>query len=422
MHRTAQYVIKPNHPVYQEFDRLAFAARKLRNSLLYDYRQAFFNKDTKMPSEGVMRKERGKNNCSLWRALPAKLSREVSRGLDREWKSYWAKRKNGDERVRIPGYKRGNARSVVTWSVDAINKPRNGYLRLTGINETLVPLPVKLKRIKEVRLVPRMDYFVLEIVYVVKDNCVERVEGIDAGLDFGVNNFATVACDNVDSEPLIVCGRYVKSVNQWANKETSRLKTLLPRRHDHEWKQVPSSKRIKRIWDKRNRRVKAWIHWATKQIVTYCLKNNVKRLIVGWNPGWKGLSSKDNTLGKRGNQNFRCLPMRRFLEVLKYKLAEHGVSLVETEESYTSKTSVLDGELPFKREVYAAKRVKRGLLTGPVGVLNADVNASAQIVRKCNPKAFHWAKGLEGKAGLFSPVMVKYNRRLPSEKSIQNTR
>ncbi|MGD1714952.1 hypothetical protein [Dapis sp. BLCC M172] len=54
--------------------------------------------------------------------------------------------------------------------------------------------------------------------------------------------------------------------------------------------------------------------------------------------------------------------------------------MIETEESYTSKTSALDQEPPIKHETYGGKRVKRGLFLSATGiVINADINGSLQI-------------------------------------------
>ncbi|WP_375340749.1 hypothetical protein [Okeania sp. SIO2C9] len=53
---------------------------------------------------------------------------------------------------------------------------------------------------------------------------------------------------------------------------------------------------------------------------------------------------------------------------------------METEESYTSKTSAVDLEEPIKRETYGGKRVQRGLFRSATGiVINADINSSLQI-------------------------------------------
>ncbi|NEO55854.1 MAG: hypothetical protein F6K54_23960 [Okeania sp. SIO3B5] len=46
-----------------------------------------------------------------------------------------------------------------------------------------------------------------------------------------------------------------------------------------------------------------------------------------------------------------------------YKCQLAGIKVIETEESYTSKTSALDLEQPMKHETYRGKRVKRGFQT-----------------------------------------------------------
>ena len=78
-----------------------------------------------------------------------------------------------------------------------------------------------------------------------------------------------------------------------------------------------------------------------------------------------------------------------------YKARVYGISVVLTEESYTSGTSFLDDELPIK-EFYAKKRRKhRGLfVSNQHALINADVNAAYQIMKKVFPNDF--SDGIEG--------------------------
>ena len=72
-----------------------------------------------------------------------------------------------------------------------------------------------------------------------------------------------------------------------------------------------------------------------------------------------------------------------------YKCQLAGIKVIETEESYTSKTSALDLEQPIKHETYEGKLLKRGLFRSGTGiVINADINGSLQIIRKKFPDAF----------------------------------
>ena len=117
----------------------------------------------------------------------------------------------------------------------------------------------------------------------------------------------------------------------------------------------------------------------------------VSRVIIGLNKGWK----QDINIGKKNNQNFVSIGHSKYLQMLEYKLRLEGIELVRTEESYTSKTSFLDGEYPAKRQVYAGKRKRRGLFKSGSGVLiNADLNGAYQIIKKVIPDAY--VEGIEG--------------------------
>ena len=81
--------------------------------------------------------------------------------------------------------------------------------------------------------------------------------------------------------------------------------------------------------------------------------------------------------------------------MLSYKCGLQGINLLLQEESYTSKCSFLDAEDICKHEEYAGRRVHRGLFKTASGrLVNADVNGSLNILRKCKPKAF--ADGVQG--------------------------
>ena len=113
--------------------------------------------------------------------------------------------------------------------------------------------------------------------------------------------------------------------------------------------------------------------------------------MIGKNTNWK----QEVKMGKRNNQQFVAIPHARFIEILTYKAQLVGIRVIVTEESYTSKCSFLDKEPIKKQESYAGKRIKRGLFRAADGrLINADVNGSANIIRKVAPDAF--AEGVEG--------------------------
>ena len=62
-------------------------------------------------------------------------------------------------------------------------------------------------------------------------------------------------------------------------------------------------------------------------------------------------------------------------------------------EKFTSKCSFLDNEFPEARKQYAGKRITRGLFRSSHGhLINADVNAAYNILKKSDPKALPQCK------------------------------
>ena len=84
----------------------------------------------------------------------------------------------------------------------------------------------------------------------------------------------------------------------------------------------------------------------------------------------------------------------RFLALLAYKAELVGIQVQITEESYTSKASVLDADpVPVYGAAdvpaFSGRRVKRGRYRAADGRhINADVNVSYNTIRKVAPDAF----------------------------------
>ena len=101
-------------------------------------------------------------------------------------------------------------------------------------------------------------------------------------------------------------------------------------------------------------------------------------MIVGKNTGQK----INNKL-----KNFVQAPLFRLVGMIKYKAELAGMTFIQVEESYTSGTSFLDNELPTKEFYNKNRRRFRGLfLSNNSKIINADVNASFQIMKKIYEK------------------------------------
>ena len=101
-------------------------------------------------------------------------------------------------------------------------------------------------------------------------------------------------------------------------------------------------------------------------------------------------------MGAVNNQSFVQIPHAQLYKIITYLAEREGISVIEQEESYTSKASFLSrDEIPVYKEddttkySFSGKRVHRGLYKDNSGAcINADLNGSANILRKAFPNAF----------------------------------
>ena len=128
-----------------------------------------------------------------------------------------------------------------------------------------------------------------------------------------------------------------------------------------------------------------YLHKTSTKIVKQISQQTISTLIVGKNDGWKQATN----IGKKNNQNFVQIPHATFINMLEYKCRLAGIQCIAQEESYTSKCDFLCEERIERHESYMGKRVSRGVFQSGTGkMLNADVNGSYNILRKCKPTAF----------------------------------
>ena len=138
-------------------------------------------------------------------------------------------------------------------------------------------------------------------------------------------------------------------------------------------------------------------------IVNLCLRENIGKIIIGKNNGWK----TNINLGKKNNQAFCSVPVESLLSKIQYKAAQEGIEVIFTEESYTSKASFYDrDEMPVYGDnppVFSGKRKHRGLYITKNGfALNADVNGSMNIGRK----VIHEFQGIVDRSLAARPVII----------------
>ena len=372
---------------YQTLRELCQLSNNLYNVALYNIRQYFFNQKLFLTYESNYHECKDNENYVM---LQAGVAQQTLKVADRSFKSFFnllKKCKTGDYRyhdVKIPHYRKKGGYSNLILSSNAISV-KNGYFKIPisreyrkahpDMEDILISYPDRLNEaeLKEVRICPYDNgrYFKIQYVYHWYKEEVNVNQNNIMAIDLGVENLAT--CTSNVETPFIMDGRKLKSINQYWNKEKARLQSVATKQGQR------TTHRINRITAKRNNQV--------KDIINNCIEHQIGTLIVGYNKDFK----RSVNIGKINNQNFVQIPLGDLRQQLEFLCWTYGIEYIEQEESYTSKSSFIDNDIlpEYKAEQpylgrFSGKRIYRGLYQSADGtVINADVNGSANIGRKC---------------------------------------
>ena len=378
-------------------DPACFASKNLYNASLYILRQAFFHHDH-VPSYAQL--AHTLKGTPEFRALPAKVAQWVVRQVCADWDTFWKAHAAYQKcppkftgRPKLPHYKpKQDGRNLLVYTRQAIDRPalKKGQICLSRL---AITIQTKQKQVQQVRIVPHASHYVVEVVYTVKptSRTANKLRPQwAASLDLGIDVLAAVTSNKKGITPFLVNGRPLKNVNAYYNK---RRAALPPGQY--------SSHRLTALTDKRNRKIRHFMHWASRHIVDWMVSERLGTLVIGHNQGWKQAVD----IGKVNNQNFVAIPHSTFIHMLTYKAQLAGIQVLVHNESYTSKCSFLDLEPIGKHAQYCGRRVRRAEFVAADGRhIHADVNASYNILRNALPSAF--ARGTQG-------VVVRPRRVLP---------
>ena len=398
MQLVERHFFKEGSKEYRIFDELCFKTKNLYNATLYKIRQEYTNsKDKIYLNYPTVQRIFQEDKQFDYIQLPAKVSQQTMRLVDQNFKSFFASLKDYNKnsgkykgRPKLPKYldsKRG--RQVAIYTDQAISKIwlKKDYIVLSKLNGIKIKLRKNhIKVVNQVRIVPGIGRYVVEVVYTVPDPVKKSDNSRYAAIDLGVNNLMTLTT-NIDKHiPFVISGKKVKSINHYYNKKKAHYTSLIPKN-----KPYKTTKRLRRLEYKRYTKINDYFHKASRYIVTYLVSENINTLIIGNNKGWK----QNTNIGNVNNQNFVQIPFYRLIQMLSYKCKMSGINIEIITEEYTSKCSFLDNEVIGKHDKYLGKRITRGLFISSSGKsINADVNGSYNILSKCKPGAF--ANGVQG--------------------------
>lgn len=377
---------------YLALKELCFLSKNMYNVALYNVRQYYFAEKKFL---GYNSNYHACNENENYAMLNCNSAQQTMKVVDRNFKSFFAlikKAKKGEyqnKSINIPHYLPKDGFFNLIFS--EFNVSKNMFLvpmslifkKLYGKVEINIPSNLKGKTIKEIRILPKDDarFFEIQWVYEIPEFKGNLNKNNTLAIDLGVDNLCT--CTTNNGKAFIVDGKKLKSINQWANKENSRLQGIKDKQ-----KIKGTTNCQKKLWSKRSNKVNDYLNKSVKIIINYCLKNDIGTIVIGYNINIQ----KDINLGKKNNQNFVNIPIGGLKKALIYQSERYDINLIEQEESYTSKSDFLvDDDIPVYNTVdnisytFSGKRISRGQYKSATGIiLNADINGSLNIMRKAN--------------------------------------
>ena len=312
----------------------------------------------------------------------AQVAQQCLRQLNSNYTSYFKALK--DFKVNPSKYK-GMPKSpkfkteqnLITFTYQTI-KIKDQFIVINKEHKVHIPDEVykeELNNFKTISFIPFYNRIKVVIAYETEELNSDLNLNDYLSIDLGMNNLCS--CVSKD-DCFILNGKPLKSINQYFNKELSKLRSERPLKDDKQDFNYNSFK-IKNLSLKRELKITDILHKASKYLVNYCVKHKIGTIVFGRNKEWKDSIQ----LGKQTNQNFVSIPFYKLLKMLEYKCKMIGINLVTQEESYTSKCDSLAFEEVKCHDTYKGSRIKRGLFLSSLGkALNADINGALNILRK----------------------------------------
>ena len=391
MRLVQKHIIKQNNEYYKDLMQMMYLSKNLYNAALYNVRQYYFK-----AKDDTTVKYKYLNYYANWRlmmttqnpdlkALPSHIASQVVRQVDNNFSSFFAllKKKNRGMYtlpVQMPQYLKINGVNQIVLDQWSKVKLKEGYLQIPTTKILIkVGLKVSKLNIKQIRLVPKNGFIVLEFVHEVPDIKPKTDNKKYMSIDLGINNLCSCSSNVINS--FIINGKPVKSINQYYNKQVAKYKSICETVNH-----VKTSKRIQHLNYKRTNKIEDYFHKVSRYIVNQLVSNDINTLVIGHTNYWK----QDTNIVKVNNQNIFQIPFNKLIQMISYKCQLVGINCIIQEESYTSKASFIDNdhipvfnsttELNYK---FSGQRVKRGLYCSQNGIkINADINASLNILRK----------------------------------------
>ena len=145
--------IKENSYLYKTIDEYAFLCKNLKNSVLYHYRQTFFN-ENKTPNKFDVIKDFGNQND--YTSIPRKVSQQIIFQVAQEFQSFWGLLKvwikdKSKQRPNIPRYlhkTKGRCNVIFTKQAISSKDLKKNILTLSSFDKKR-PISIPLGKLKD---------------------------------------------------------------------------------------------------------------------------------------------------------------------------------------------------------------------------------------------------------------------------------
>lgn len=430
MYTVTQIVISENRIpwAYQYAEKNAALAKNLYNAALFRIRQIFtgFDKEDRTENEeevfsnvkllektypsihvkrviGYSHLEklmRVEENPDFFSGLPMQTSQQVLKQAVSDFKGWLSAlrdyRSHPEKylgKPRMPHYRKSDYATFTITNQDAVLYPIDNeseygvYLKLPLLKERLELSHISKSAVmKEVKIKPYYGRFILSITLETDEIVTYSDMPNKAAVDFGTDNIAAIVC--TDGSSRLYKGGAVLSENQLFSKERAKSVGIMTKGHSmlH-----ASSRHLENISYHHSNFNRNQMHKISRSIIDFCIEHKAGILVLGENRLWK----QRTAIGKVNTQKFVSVPLNLLKSLIAYKAELAGITVIIQEESYTSKADFLSGDdIPVygvndNSAAFSGKRISRGLYRSGTGrVINADLNAAANILRKAIPDAW----------------------------------
>jgi putative transposase len=384
--RTIRARITNQSAVRADLDSLGFAASKLWNVARWTAGRIWNGLGYLPDNLGVSLQSYLKDH-ERYADLYSQSSQRVIQELAEAFESWLEQRANGDHRANPPGYRKygdDHPRSTVTFKqkgfkhddqYDRVRLSKGANLKDGGRYahdfvlceyDVIGPPGTTVENVQQVRTVYEHGEWRLHFVCRVDVDYEDTPGDRTAGIDLGICNFAAVS---VGDETLLYPGGALKEDEYWFHKERASCDD-------------PTSRRARRLDQKRTDRRWHFLHAVSKDIVEHCADRGVGTIAVGDVSGIRDdEDGHARNWGDHGNLDLHSWPFETVTKLVEYKAKEQGIDVERVDERGTSKTCTVCGTEADSH------RVERGLYVCQACglVANADCHGAENIRQKVLP-------------------------------------